>query len=209
MRVHYLLRDYLFTLNTLVHDVRNLLQSEAVVRRCSVKKVFLKVFLKKVPEACNFIKKETLTQVFSCEFWEISKNTFFYKTPSVAASVQYEQFLCIMLASFLGVLITTLKTNFFQSETQWRSWLIYITYGWLALSQILDITNFALSRTIYLVPWSFSVLSKQKTLGISNLDISNFCLCRTNFSVLWAGFSGYLELFSKFPNFVLQFLFSN
>ena len=29
-----------------------------------------------LPEACNFIKNETLTQVFSCEFWEISKNTF-------------------------------------------------------------------------------------------------------------------------------------
>ena len=27
--------------------------------------------------ACNFIKKETLTQVFSCEFCETSKNTFF------------------------------------------------------------------------------------------------------------------------------------
>ena len=30
-----------------------------------------------MPEACNFIKKETLAQVFSCEFWEIFKNTFF------------------------------------------------------------------------------------------------------------------------------------
>ena len=27
--------------------------------------------------SCNFIKKETLAQVFSCEFFEISKNTFF------------------------------------------------------------------------------------------------------------------------------------
>ena len=27
--------------------------------------------------ACNFIKKEILTQVLSCEFCEISKNTFF------------------------------------------------------------------------------------------------------------------------------------
>ena len=34
-----------------------------------------------------FIKKETLAQVFSCEFCEISKNTFFYKTPLVAASL--------------------------------------------------------------------------------------------------------------------------
>ena len=27
-------------------------------------------------EACNFIKKEALAQVFSCEFCEISKDTF-------------------------------------------------------------------------------------------------------------------------------------
>ena len=37
-------------------------------------------------EACNFIKKEALAQVFSCEFCEISKNTFSYRTPPVAAS---------------------------------------------------------------------------------------------------------------------------
>ena len=29
------------------------------------------------PRTCNFIKKETLAQVFSCEFCEIFKNTFF------------------------------------------------------------------------------------------------------------------------------------
>ena len=29
------------------------------------------------PQACNFIKKEILVQAFSCEFCEISKNTFF------------------------------------------------------------------------------------------------------------------------------------
>ena len=28
------------------------------------------------PEAFNFMKKETLAQVFSCEFCEISKNTY-------------------------------------------------------------------------------------------------------------------------------------
>ena len=37
-------------------------------------------------QVCNFIKKETLAQVFSCEFCEISKNTFLHKTPIVAAS---------------------------------------------------------------------------------------------------------------------------
>ena len=41
---------------------------------------------KLISEACNFIKKETLAQVLSCEFCEISKNTFFDRTPLVAAS---------------------------------------------------------------------------------------------------------------------------
>ena len=36
--------------------------------------------------SCNFIEKETLAQVYSCEFCEISKNTFCYRTSPVAAS---------------------------------------------------------------------------------------------------------------------------
>ena len=39
------------------------------------------------PEACNFIKEGTLTQVFSCEFCEISKNTFFTEHILATASV--------------------------------------------------------------------------------------------------------------------------
>ena len=38
-------------------------------------------------QARNFIKKETLAQVFSQEFCEISQNAFFYRTPVVAAFV--------------------------------------------------------------------------------------------------------------------------
>ena len=38
--------------------------------------------------ACKFIKKETLAQESSCGFCKISKNTFFYRTPLVAASDQ-------------------------------------------------------------------------------------------------------------------------
>ena len=36
---------------------------------------------------CEFIDEETLAQVFSCEFCDIFKNTFCYRTPLVAASV--------------------------------------------------------------------------------------------------------------------------
>ena len=38
------------------------------------------------PEVCNFIKKETPAQVFSYEFCEIFKNTYFYRAPMLAAS---------------------------------------------------------------------------------------------------------------------------
>ena len=63
--------------------------TEAVVRRCSVKKVFLEISQNLQENTCarvNFIKKETLAQVFSCEFCEISKNTFSSRTPLVTAS---------------------------------------------------------------------------------------------------------------------------
>ena len=55
-----------------------LLLGEAVVQRSSVKKSVLRSFA---------IKKESPAQVFSCEFCEISKNTFFYRPPQVAASI--------------------------------------------------------------------------------------------------------------------------
>ena len=49
------------------------------------------------PATCNFIKKETLAQMFSFEFCEISKKTFFYRTPLLAAS-------STLIISFIAVL---------------------------------------------------------------------------------------------------------
>ena len=64
--------------------------TEAATRGVLFKKVFLEIsqnsqentcarvsFLIKLQTLGNFIKKEALAQVFSCEFCEISKNTFF------------------------------------------------------------------------------------------------------------------------------------
>ena len=71
------------------------LKLEAVVRRCSVEKVFLEILQSSQENTCarisfviNFIKKETLAQVFSCEFREIFKSTFFDRTLPVAASIK-------------------------------------------------------------------------------------------------------------------------
>ena len=49
------------------------------------KHLYQSLFFNKV---ANFIKKETLAQVFSCEFCEICKNTFSYRTPPVATYIQ-------------------------------------------------------------------------------------------------------------------------
>ena len=80
----------LFTFFSIIHRKVNV---EAVSVRCSIKKVFLKIsqdslentrvgvsFLIRL-QACNFIKKETATQVFSCKFCKIFKNIFFFRTP--------------------------------------------------------------------------------------------------------------------------------
>ena len=71
--------------------------SEAVVWRCSVKKVFIKLsqisqkntcarisfLIKLQAQACNYIKKDTLGLVLSCEICEIY---VFHRTPEVAAT---------------------------------------------------------------------------------------------------------------------------
>ena len=76
-----------------------ILRSEAVVQRCSVKKVFCKngVLRNFRPEACYFVKREALAQLFSCEFCEISQNTYSERTPPVAAFVRTRLYFSIRL----------------------------------------------------------------------------------------------------------------
>ena len=58
-------------------------------------------FLNNVAGACNIIKKEALVQVFSCEFCEIFKNTFF--TEHLRWLLLYIEDLCI---SYKNLIIT-------------------------------------------------------------------------------------------------------
>ena len=55
-----------------------------------MQRILLSKIKKDICEKMNFYirssRSETLAQVFSCEFCKISKNTFFYRTPLVAAS---------------------------------------------------------------------------------------------------------------------------
>ena len=71
---------------------------KAVAWRSSIKKVFLEILQNSqentcaravCAEACNFIKKEILEQVLSCQFCKISKNIFFTELFRTTASVVY------------------------------------------------------------------------------------------------------------------------
>ena len=68
-------------------------RTEAVAQSCFLKKVVYRNFSK--PESlfswsCRLrpttLSKKKLIQMFPCEFWEIFKNIFSYRTPPVAAS---------------------------------------------------------------------------------------------------------------------------
>ena len=41
-------------------------------------------------QVCNFIKKYTLAQVFTCEIWKNFKKTYFHRIPPVAAFVLHK-----------------------------------------------------------------------------------------------------------------------
>ena len=85
--------------------------TEAVTWRCSVENLSLKILQNSQentcarisfliswwPEAGSFIKKESLAQVFSYEFCEMFKKTFFYRTPTVTVL-----FLAGLLQRFSG-----------------------------------------------------------------------------------------------------------
>ena len=72
-------------------------------------------FLKR-SQFVNFVKKETLAQVFSCEFCEVFKNILFYRTLPVAASVMHgfstRKFLEIEVSiRFFVILLSIYKKN--------------------------------------------------------------------------------------------------
>ena len=52
----------------------------------------LELYLKR-DSGRNFMKKENLAQMVSCEFCGISKKTFYYRTPLVAASDSFRSYI--------------------------------------------------------------------------------------------------------------------
>ena len=73
-----------------LYEYKSHLYTKAAVQRFSVKSIlrnFAKFTGKRLCQSLFFNKKETLAQVFSCDFCEISKNTFFIEHLWTTASL--------------------------------------------------------------------------------------------------------------------------
>ena len=98
--------------------------------------------------ACNFIKKETLAQVFSCEFCKISKNTFFLQNTSGGCFCSTLQFIlksrnyCVLFTSIFLILIKFLyyKFNTFLPNQLVDTFIVNLTIPCL-LEHFKNLTN--------------------------------------------------------------------
>ena len=70
-----------FKIDVLTQNIRN------IHRKIPALESYLNKVVGLGLQACNFIKKSP-TQVLSYQYCEIFKNTFFYRTPPVAASAE-------------------------------------------------------------------------------------------------------------------------
>ena len=73
--------SYMLSLVVIPRDTNLMLETSRFSKK------FVSFLIKLQASVCSFFKNETLAQVFSCKFSESSKNTFSYRTPTVAASV--------------------------------------------------------------------------------------------------------------------------
>ena len=76
------------------------------------------------PEACNFIKKGSLTQVFSCTFCEISRNTFFTEHLRTTASEYMCYELCFLKVFYTVILQFIVTEVFFKEKTDFMYFVI-------------------------------------------------------------------------------------
>ena len=93
-------------LDFLINSVPNIFESifnetrtnsEAATRGVLQENVFLEI--SQNSQENNFIKKETLALVFSCEFCEISKNTFFTELLWATGSVSFFTFASVLFVN--------------------------------------------------------------------------------------------------------------
>ena len=99
-------------------------------------------------KACNLIKKESLTQVFPCKCCEISKNTFFYRAPPLAASQESQQFCPLFFHLYIGFIGVFLSDSFLRelicmdASFSKYVWVLKVIHFWWPLLLIIALFLF-------------------------------------------------------------------
>ena len=125
------------------------------------------------PEARNFIKKETLSRVFSYKFCKTFKNTSYYRTPEAAASEHI--YLCMfVLHHFALVLLDKWLIPFTPAHCTHLCSTVDARYLEHLLSRTFTISNFLAG------PLNFSSNTRLKSIRYLKLRYLELSLSRTN-----------------------------
>ena len=129
------------------------------------------------PEACNFIKKETLAQVFSCEFCEISKNIF--STEHLRATASGKGFITKRLVNFE---VNTSETIWFEVTISKKKWCIIFVYRpphsnnkKVFFSELTTSLNQATNKYDNIIVMGGLNIDTQKNGAETNHDLSDLC----------------------------------
>ena len=90
-------------------------------------------------------KKEAMTQVFSCEFCKVFKNTFLYKTPPVTASglsKECQGFRYISRNFPVTFLMTMLSLNYLTGEYCAKKWSFPLRISSVYVTKCVDSCKF-------------------------------------------------------------------
>ena len=161
--------------------------------------------LKILAEACNFIKKETLALVFSCQFCKIFKNTFFYWIPMVTASVKYEYtvnarftqecYNCFSPSLVKKHLSERIIFNFFFIS-YWEKFLKFVKFIFIAIEFIAYLSH------IFCLPKKPQELFFQ----VASLEVSSVLINCTMWASNLFSASSFFPRFSRFKFFWIQVL---
>ena len=151
---------------------QNLLENTCVRVSFSIKLQGVSFLIKLQAWACNFIKKKTLAQAFSCEFCEFSKNTFFTEHLWATASDFFSGWLLFRKA-YLSIVTTFLeelffhnilfrKRYFFRATLPFKAFLTPPTYSknMGALSCVFIFVQSHIIDIVYLISWLHYFLRK-------------------------------------------------
>ena len=143
--------------------------------------------------------------MFSCQFWEISKNTFFYRTPQMAASWA-SHFRCYCFFSPAIALKDALNLAFHRENHPFEAWNFSAMCSCAKLIVLWGLFHWLVSCSFAFFETSLTALSSN-SLSLSDSHVFPFCanLTRLKSTLILSLFSGSSHFDIETPYFLVTF----